>query len=176
MRCKFLTVFIICLIFLFSNLSSPFARTITLSWNPNTENDLAGYKVFVGLASAEYDTFYSVGKVDEYQLDLPSDEDDYYLALKAFDYSGNESAFSAEVVVEGSAGEPSNNPGSAAEYMSLYAAYGRAVSYCSQSPCDGAGNCEEDVLPCGGDYPYKYSDTRAGFKDIYNLNDPKILC
>ena len=75
MRYKVLTVFIIGLIFMFSNVPSVFARTVTLSWNPNTESDLAGYKVFVGQQSNSYDTFYDVGKVEEYQLDLPSDED-----------------------------------------------------------------------------------------------------
>lgn len=63
----------------------------------------------------------------------------------------------------------------AAEHQSLYS-YGQTVSYCSQSPCAGAGNCEADRYPCGGDFPNKYTDTLAGFKDLYNLNDPKILC
>ena len=63
----------------------------------------------------------------------------------------------------------------AEEYLSLYS-YGQAVSYCSQSPCTGAGNCQENRYPCNGDFPNKYTDTLAGFKDLYNLNDPKILC
>lgn len=63
----------------------------------------------------------------------------------------------------------------AAEHHSLYS-YGQMVSYCSQSPCAGSGNCEEDRYPCGGDFPNKYTDTLAGFKDLFNLNDPKILC
>ncbi|RLB70432.1 MAG: hypothetical protein DRH04_03610 [Deltaproteobacteria bacterium] len=64
----------------------------------------------------------------------------------------------------------------AAEYVSLYTTYGRTVSYCSQTPCGGAGNCRADVVPCGGDYSYKYTDTLVGFKDMYNLNDSRILC
>lgn len=61
------------------------------------------------------------------------------------------------------------------DYVSLYS-YGQTISYCSQSPCGGAENCEENSYPCSVDYPYKYTNTLAGFKDIYNLNDPKILC
>jgi len=63
----------------------------------------------------------------------------------------------------------------AGEHLSLYS-YGQAVSYCSQSPCAGSSNCQENSYPCNGDFPNKYTDTLAGFKDIYNLNDPKILC
>jgi hypothetical protein len=63
----------------------------------------------------------------------------------------------------------------AAEHVSLYA-YGQTLSYCSQTPCAGAGNCVEDSYPCGGDFSYKYTDKLAGFKDLYNLNDPKIFC
>ena len=64
----------------------------------------------------------------------------------------------------------------AADYVSLYTTYGRTISYCSQSPCGGAENCAANVIPCSGSFPYKYSDDLVGFKNIYNLNDPKILC
>jgi len=183
MRYKILVTFIIGLVFLFSNLSSPFARTITLTWEPNNEPDLAGYIVFVGLASADYDTSYPVGKeANEYQLELSSDENDYFLALKAFDNSGNESEFSAEVVVDGngtSTGDPSIPPvrsQEAAGYASLYK-YGQTVSYCSQVPCNSTGGyCRESAYPCGQEYPYKYTGKMAGFMDLYNLNESSILC
>jgi len=80
------------------------ARTIILSWNPNSESDLAGYKIFVGRASHDYDTIYSVGLVNEYQLNIADDQADYYIALKAFDKSMNESDFSEEVVVNAETG------------------------------------------------------------------------
>jgi len=63
----------------------------------------------------------------------------------------------------------------ATDYRSLYS-YDHTISYCSQTPCDGVADCEEDSYPCGGDYPYKYTDTLQGFRATYDLHDPKIIC
>jgi len=163
---------LLALILLVGHASFLCARTVVLSWNPNTEADLAGYIVFVGAASRNYSESHSVGKVNEYELNLPDDGLDYFLALKAFDESGNKSAFSAEVKVDG---DPDKKSPAAGDYAPLYA-FGQSVSYCSQTPCAGAENCQANRYPCGDDFPYKYTDMLYGFRNLYDLNEPKILC
>ena len=66
----------------------------------NSESDLAGYKIYVGTTSGQYTYPGSpivIGRVSSYTVSglLPSQT--YYFALSAFDYSGAESALSAEV-------------------------------------------------------------------------------
>jgi PKD repeat protein len=60
-------------------------------------NDLAGYKVYYGVASQTYGTPIDVGNSTTYILTGLADGTQYYIAVKAYDTSGNESAFSAEV-------------------------------------------------------------------------------
>ena len=72
---------------------------ITLVWQPNTESDLAGYKVYIGERSQQYTQVLDVGKNTAYALDhLPRDKD-HYMVVTAYDLSGNESAHSQEVVL-----------------------------------------------------------------------------
>ena len=89
-----------------TTLSQPPASTssgtgsATLSWTSNSEADLAGYKLYVGTAPGRYTYAGSpviIGLTGSYTLSgLPMGQT-YYFALSAFDSSGNESAFSAEV-------------------------------------------------------------------------------
>ena len=62
----------------------------------------------------------------------------------------------------------------AADYPSLYL-YGQTGSYCSASPCGGTSGCEK-YYRCSSDLPYQYTRKLVGFRNLYNLNDPKILC
>jgi len=85
----------------------PIAHTVTLVWDANTEEDLAGYKLYYGNAPRPPEVIgpdqnpYS-GTIDipdetavTYQLDLFVGE--YYFTLTAYDTSTNESNFSNEV-------------------------------------------------------------------------------
>ncbi len=71
-----------------------------LTWNPNTESDLAGYKVYVGTRPGQYDVSgspYVLGKTAAYTVaNLPAGQT-YYFAVSAYDSAGNESALSNEV-------------------------------------------------------------------------------
>lgn len=72
------------------------AASILMRWNANTESDLAGYKVYYGNQSRTYSSSANVGKVTSYQIGNVSTGRTYYVALKAYDTSGNESGYSSE--------------------------------------------------------------------------------
>ena len=93
-----------------------YAAEVTLQWDPNTEPDLAGYKVYYGNFSGEpYDGMdiaqgASPIVVNLTDLDDPhhpeftatglDDDDVYYFVLTAFDTENLESDFSNEVSTE----------------------------------------------------------------------------
>lgn len=85
------------LVLLFSGMAIGVPGTVQwrLSWNPNTETDLSGYKVYYGIASGIYTKVVDVGKVTSYVAtgNIPQNS---FVALTAYDLSGNESAYSAE--------------------------------------------------------------------------------
>ncbi len=68
-----------------------------LAWDPNTEPDLAGYRVYYGLESGDYINFVDVGKATHYSLGNLLEDTTYYIAITAYDTVGNESDFSGEV-------------------------------------------------------------------------------
>ncbi len=71
-----------------------------LTWDANTESDLAGYKVYQGIASGSYGVGQSIGNTATHSatLTIPCGEDvTFFFAVTALDTSGNESGFSNEV-------------------------------------------------------------------------------
>jgi len=73
------------------------AATVQVTWNPNTEEDLAGYKIYYGTASGVYGDPIDVGNVTGHVMEItPQHGATYYFALTAYDTSGNESGYSAE--------------------------------------------------------------------------------
>ena len=76
----------------------------TLVWQPNTESDLAGYKVYIGERARQYTQMIDVGMNTSYALDhLPRDQHHYFV-VTAYDRSGNESTHSQEVVLAAASG------------------------------------------------------------------------
>ncbi len=74
-----------------------FAATIQVNWNPNTEEDLAGYRLYVGTASGQYGEPVDVGNVTGHVMEItPQYGGTYYFAVTAYDTSGNESGYSDE--------------------------------------------------------------------------------
>lgn len=73
------------------------AATVQVTWNPNTEPDLAGYKLYHGTASGQYGEPVDVGNVTGHVMEItPEYGATYYFALTAYDTSGNESGYSDE--------------------------------------------------------------------------------
>ena len=80
----------------------------TLTWNANTESDLASYKVYYGTSPRTgtdpktcgmcgYASSTNVGKVTTYTLTGLTNGQTYYFSITALDTSNNESSFSSEV-------------------------------------------------------------------------------
>ncbi len=78
---------------------------VSLSWVPPTENadgtelnDLAGYRIYAGEYSREYDQVIELTDpvATDARISLPSG--DYHVAMTAYDLEGNESAYSNEVL------------------------------------------------------------------------------
>ncbi|MDR4499305.1 MAG: Ig-like domain-containing protein [Candidatus Scalindua sp.] len=68
-----------------------------LAWDPNTEGDLAGYRVHYGVSSGNYDTIVDVGNQTSYTISGLISGTTYYFAVTAYNISDNESIYSNEV-------------------------------------------------------------------------------
>ncbi len=98
MKSKYYLFIILTLILaaiLIPNITS--AGSVKLSWLPNTENDIAKYKVYYGIASRDYGSPIDVGNITEYTVINLEDGIKYYFAVSAVDTSLNESGFSQEI-------------------------------------------------------------------------------
>ena len=69
----------------------------TVSWNANTEPDLAGYRLYYGTASGVYTAFVNTGLTAAYTVTALTHGTRYFFAVIAYDTTGNVSTFSAEV-------------------------------------------------------------------------------
>jgi len=72
------------------------AAQVKLAWDTNTDEDLAGYKVYYGTASRQYEWSIDVGNVTTYTITNLSDGVKYYFAATAYNSSNVESAYSGE--------------------------------------------------------------------------------
>ena len=70
---------------------------VTLAWDPNSESDLAGYKIYLGTSSGNYLRNINVGKVTTYTLTGLNAGIVYYATATAYSTSGQESGYSNEV-------------------------------------------------------------------------------
>jgi hypothetical protein len=71
---------------------------VTLTWDPNSEPDLAGYDIYYGTAPGNYQWKTDVGNVTTYTQTGLNIGATYYLAATAHNTQGLESGFSNEVV------------------------------------------------------------------------------
>jgi hypothetical protein len=71
--------------------------SVIVRWGPNTESDLAGYKVYHGTESRLYDTSVDTGMVTSQEISGLIEGVTYYFAVTAYNTGGIESYFSEEV-------------------------------------------------------------------------------
>jgi hypothetical protein len=68
-----------------------------VAWDPNTESDLMGYKLYVGTSSGVYGAPIDVGNFTDYEVKNLEPGRTYYFSVTAYDLSGNESGFADEI-------------------------------------------------------------------------------
>jgi hypothetical protein len=73
------------------------ATPVTLSWDPNTEPDLAGYILSYGIVSGQYSSAVDVGNTTTFRFDPPDPSRVYYLAVRAYNAASLMSPYSNEV-------------------------------------------------------------------------------
>jgi len=69
---------------------------ITLAWDPNSEPDLAGYKLYIGKSPGNYIQTRDLGLTTQYTIGM-NDTPPFFFALTAYNQKGFESGFSGEV-------------------------------------------------------------------------------
>ncbi len=79
--------------------SAVYGATVRVSWNPNNEPDLDGYKVYYGTLSGTYAQVLDVGEVTSADVGSLGEGRTYYFAVTAYDIDGNESGFSNEAFI-----------------------------------------------------------------------------
>ena len=72
---------------------------VIISWYPNSENDLAGYRVYRGGKIGSHDFTIDVGNVVSWNDSIFCDFT-YYYAVTAYDTANNESALSEEAMAD----------------------------------------------------------------------------
>jgi hypothetical protein len=73
------------------------ATPVSLSWDPNTEPDLAGYILSYGIVSGQYSSSVDVGNTTTFLFDPPDPSRVYYLAVRAYNTASLISQYSNEV-------------------------------------------------------------------------------
>ena len=85
-------------------LTSPgFALTVSLNWSASPDKDISGYSISYGIEPNNYDQSLEidVGNHTEGTIGSLNDNTTYYIAVRAYDYSGQFSDYSNEVEVMG---------------------------------------------------------------------------
>jgi len=91
--------FIVLVLILFTFTSHAHSTQVTLSWEPNSEPDIAGYIVYYGnTVSRDYQLIEDAGNQTSYTATGLIDDEIYYFAVTAYTNSGLESDYSIEVV------------------------------------------------------------------------------
>jgi hypothetical protein len=135
--------------FFFCFIATQICNAALLVWDNNSEGDLAGYHVCYGTSPGNYTVAVDVGNVTEYNLDdLDLQEDGfYYIAITAYDTSGNESDFSTELDYFADDGIPSGADNCPDTYNSdqedTYPPQGNGIG--DACDCEGNFDCDGDV-------------------------------
>jgi hypothetical protein len=80
-----------------STASNALAGQVSLAWDPCTESDVAGYRIYYGVTSGSYSVNIDVHNVTAYTVTGLNAEQTYYFAATVYDSAGNESGYSNEV-------------------------------------------------------------------------------
>ncbi|MBN1349487.1 T9SS type A sorting domain-containing protein [candidate division KSB1 bacterium] len=95
-KCKRLKYLLFCLSLISFEWLYAQSSSLILTWNPNSEPDLMGYKIHQGLSSRNYDTVIDVGMQNSYEVQGLKENTSYFFAVSAYDSAFNQSAYSEE--------------------------------------------------------------------------------
>ena len=89
---------LIALIVLLVSSATLYAASVSLSWQPNTEPDLAGYKIYYDTnEDGDYLHVLDIGNHSDYTFTDLMDGETYRVSVTAYDLYNNESDFSPEI-------------------------------------------------------------------------------
>lgn len=92
---------------LFGNAQLGNAASVLLQWDPSPSPEVAGYRIYYGVASGAYTNAVSVEEVTTATISGLVTGTTYYFAATAFDAAGSESEFSNEAsLMVGSSTQP----------------------------------------------------------------------
>lgn len=74
------------------------SATVTLAWDPNPEPTVAGYRLYVGTSPRYYTSSVDVASSTSATISSLIEGVTYYMAVTAYDTSGNQSGYSDEIV------------------------------------------------------------------------------
>ena len=72
---------------------------VRVAWDANTEDDLAGYKIYYGFVADTYPNRVDVMNVTEKVIGGLQDSTNYVFVVTAYDTAGNESEYSDPVMI-----------------------------------------------------------------------------
>ena len=75
------------------------AESASLNWNANAEPNIAGYRLYVGSISGEYNQMVDVGNVTTATIPNLAAASTYYFSVTAYNSAGFESPTSAEISI-----------------------------------------------------------------------------
>jgi hypothetical protein len=87
------------------------AAQVTLEWNAVTHPDVAGYMVYYGNYSGDYDESVDVGNWAIVTIAELEEDEIYYFAVTAYSVYGEESEFSNEVCINCSTADTADGSG-----------------------------------------------------------------
>ncbi len=99
---KLILALLFCTSCLFCSMSS-YAEDINISWDANTETNIAGYKIHYGSVEGIYTDVVDVGNVLTYTL--PLNVGKYFITVTAYDTSLNESDYSYVIIYDSKLGK-----------------------------------------------------------------------
>jgi len=83
---------------------------VTLEWKASS-GDIAGYNVYQGTSSKDYDVTLDVGNWTSVTIADLEEGEAYYFSVTAYDLADNESGYSNEVCINFSSQSATNNSG-----------------------------------------------------------------
>ncbi|OPL12243.1 MAG: hypothetical protein AVO38_04265 [delta proteobacterium ML8_D] len=170
-------LFFLCLVLMLPVIA--WSASVTMTWHRNQEPDIAGYRIYYGTQSGQYNN--SITVLDSatqplqrsYTVDGLNDGVTYYFALKTFDQAGQISNYSAEAsqTIPSSGGDYTGGSTTTGINLSIYSAP-TTIGECGQRwPDDMLPSVDENTIAVTSvDIDGDGMDEIAYLKRGYNSN------